>query len=173
MRSKLTEYHDAEDASVFRWNERLALVQLSRWCVTLVPAGDEASELNDTLPAYRAGLTQLLEAAHSQHASLSFSELSMWANRRTVADAVGDPQVVLDATYNRAVIRESLQWLYQTRVPATASIDARTVNTTGRSERDGEEKPGRALIMRRGEWVGIVMNCIADAGDDPLFPEAP
>lgn len=165
----LTEYHDAEDPLVFRWNERVAAVQLSRWCVTLVP--HDGAKLDDPGSRFRDGLTQLLESEASMRKTISFGELSMWANRRIRTDVLGDPQTVLDAIYNRQVIRESLQWLYQHRVAGDADVYMRTVFTeAGRA--NGKRCPGRALIMRCNDWTAVVMNCIADAGDDPLFGEA-
>jgi hypothetical protein len=170
MASKLTEYHDAEDVHVFRWNKHLALVQLSRWCVTLVPT--DGAKRRNTPDDCRSGLKSLLESDPSREAAIAFAQLSMWANRRALVSSVGDTQIILNAIYDRQCIRESLQWLYQHRVSGAAGVRLATVATMGGSTR-GEETPGHALIMRCGEWTGIVMNCIADAGSDPLFPESP
>lgn len=187
--NKLVAYHESEHADIHRWNSKLALVKLSGWCITLVPfdGADESVPDGDPSEFVRSGVSVLLETTQSAMGLIAFGELSKWANRRMserrshrcheidcdhhIDEWRPDFQRVFGHIFNRQVIRESMQWLYQQSVHRDAPVDVRVVPhgppTNG--------KTNHVLVMRCGEWTAIIMCCSHSTqviSNDPLFPEA-
>lgn len=171
--SKLTEYYDSsKEPVVYAWNARTALIEIERWCCALVPnEGEQGIAFSG-----RAKLAPLIEATPEARTITSLGALTMWASRRSAREDTSDsmlseryeltddPQLVHGMIYSRRAIRESLQWLIQSRVSAGATVYVDSVGT-GHGY--------RILRMRCGDWMGLVM-CYATGsrhGDDPLFPE--
>lgn len=188
MANELTRYHETSDTTeVFRWSERVALVKLNGWCMTLVPF-DADEDITDGEPPgiMRDGIVKLLETTPSAKGLIAFGELSTWANRRMIEqrfvrrwDDSGecdhhewewkpDFQRVFGHIYQRGVIRESLQWLYQAKTHRDTTVEVSVVP-------HGPEVDGNAyhvLVMRCFGWAAIIMCCVRTTEtvvDDPLF----
>jgi hypothetical protein len=188
--NRLVSYHETDDTTeVYRWSDKLALVKLNGWCMTLVPFDGTADDAPDgTVPEIvRAGITKLLETTPTAKGMIAFGELSTWANRRMSGqrfvrcwDDSGDCdhhewrwepdfQRVFGHIYNRYVIRESIQWLYQNATHRDATVEV-SVMPHGQPAQDGHTY--HVLVMRCGTWCAIIMCCahatVIDA-EDPIF----
>lgn len=191
MPSKLIAYHETSDLTeVYRWDDNLALVKLNGWCMTLVPFDGTADDVPDGEPpeTMRVGTNKLLETTPTAKGLIAFGELSTWANRRMSEQRYArcwadsgecdhhewewkpDFQRVLGHIFQRSVIRESLQWLYQQATHRDATVEVSVV-PHGMPAADGHTY--HVLVMRCFCWCAIIMCCVhttAIDADDPLFP---
>jgi hypothetical protein len=194
MPSKLIAYHETSDLTeVYRWSDKLALVKLSGWCMTLVPfaGADEDVPYGAVPELVRGGITKFLETTPSAKGLIAFGELSTWANRlmserrfvRCGECSFGecdhrewewkpDFQRVFGHIFDRQVIRDSLQWLYQHATHRDATVEVSVVPHGGSTH---EGHTYHVLVMRCSGWCAIIMCCVSTTVigvADPLFPEA-
>lgn len=184
MNHPLTRYHDTSKHSyrgypkIYAWNERTALILLSGFYVTFVPLGDAEHEGEPT-EVVRKCMRESLEAEPVKEMRMSLGALTQWALRRgkpcvrdcDECEVVFWPQdfqrVMGEPVFDRLLIRESMQWLYESRVSMHAEVRLQLVKGPSHASPSSE---WHTLVMRSGDWTGIVMCCRADTkvGEDPL-----
>ena len=185
----LLDYHDANEwdhPGVYAWDDARVLVKLSGWLVEFVPrpAVDMVGELKTPDATMRKYATEFLETTATYEGSIKLGRLTQWALRRSklnfVCGATDDEggcgahrrerdyqRVMGCAIFDRTVIREALQWLFENRVDMDNHVRMKLVATP-----PGGTSGHHVLTLGCGEWTGVVMCCKPDIrpGTDPLEP---
>jgi hypothetical protein len=163
--SELKRYYDVDQfaARVWALNHSTALVQLTTACVVLVPLGDHSHE-GEPPGVRRENVNRWLETPPDAELTLALGELTSWASRR------GDlyrftrlAEKVLGAVFDRVLIRESLQWLFENRIEMSELVRLRLVKAQPGAEQ-------YVLVMQCDRWIGLVMCCwgVDEVGSDSL-----
>jgi hypothetical protein len=174
---QLLEYQDCpsyHNPAVYALNATTALVKLSGFVITFVPLSDGPND-GEQPETYRKYTAEFIETPASREQEISLGELTLWAMRRIPArsvceecDAVRrsrDFQRVLGAIFDRCLIRESMQWLFENRITMSTTVRMCLVPTPPEGTRDWH-----VLRLHCDKWTAVVMCCKPDSevGTDPL-----
>lgn len=145
----------------YRVSPNRVLLAYAPWLVAIVPCAgtDESTE------APPEGFVEFLAQRASKPPAAAYettlTELKSWVERSKRAR---DRQRILGGIYDRAILRQGLDWLEKRLVPLDAKVRLETV----RSPHHG--KAHRVLSLRCDDWECFLMCCAVGTrtGRDPL-----
>jgi hypothetical protein len=175
-----------EDAIAFRWGQDQAVIVFDPAVAIVTRAWDCVGEawVGADLPSDRAGsIARMIKARPAWECETTLGELLAWASRRSPreewiwgaedhAETIAwrrarDYQRIGPATFDRGLVRESIQHWVETRT-ADTPVAVAVIDAVARA-RDGTT--GHALRIRvacsKGREHAIVAGAQSEGGDDP------